>query len=309
MGGFRVGDEADAVGSPLLASSSLQVGDVSACISEALRLHTSSLPPGLSGHIVLVGGESRLQHYVVALRRQRPLKPIVVVTDDKVRREWFLLKTCETIASVADGDFLVKNGGVAIEIRLLPLRCVVCMRAVVMVAGTSCRERQARRVIIPQPPTPFEVCWSRAPWTKSIHRASARCIQPTRANKRAKRFFFLEAIVLEHYSRSVGFCPARFHVYRTDGFSWLRQQTRNHIPARPFDGGLSLATKTVSCLLCQPLVVLPCQSSFFEVRDRLAECKIFEAGLNISNIYHVFGKSQDRFTLEEANVAEASRKK
>lgn len=48
----------------------------------------------------------------------------------------------------------------------------------------------------------------------------------------------------------------------------------------------------------------PDQASFFELRDRLVESKFFDMGLNISNIYHVFGRCQDRFTLEEANVAQ-----
>lgn len=57
---------------------------VSGSISDALRMHTASLPAGLRGHIVLVGGNTRLQYYILALRRQRPLKPIVVVTEDTV---------------------------------------------------------------------------------------------------------------------------------------------------------------------------------------------------------------------------------
>lgn len=63
----------------------MQVGAVSDSIADALRLHTASLPPNLSGHIVLVGGKGRLKHYILSLRRQRPLKPLVVVTEEKVR--------------------------------------------------------------------------------------------------------------------------------------------------------------------------------------------------------------------------------
>lgn len=54
-------------------------------VANALRIHTSTLPPGLSGHIVLVGGHPGLHHYVLALRRQRPLKPIVVVINNEVK--------------------------------------------------------------------------------------------------------------------------------------------------------------------------------------------------------------------------------
>ena len=65
-------------------SSAGKVVSISNDISEALRLHTSSVPPGLSGHIVLVGDRARLEHYIFAMRRQRPHKPIVVVTEEKV---------------------------------------------------------------------------------------------------------------------------------------------------------------------------------------------------------------------------------
>ncbi|CAM9604592.1 unnamed protein product [Pylaiella littoralis] len=106
-----------------------KVAVVSRSISDALRMHTASLPPALTDHIVLVGGNACLQYYILALRRQWPLKPIVVVTEDT--------------------------------------------------------------------------------------------------------------------------------------------------------------------------------ASFFELRDRLVECKFFEMSLNINQIYHVFGRTQDRFTLEEANVAQA----
>ncbi|CAM9992855.1 unnamed protein product, partial [Scytosiphon promiscuus] len=61
-----------------------KVAAVSRNITDALRLHTTSMPPDLSGHIVLLGGNSRLQHYIRAFRRQRPLIPIVVVTEDTV---------------------------------------------------------------------------------------------------------------------------------------------------------------------------------------------------------------------------------
>lgn len=46
------------------------------------------------------------------------------------------------------------------------------------------------------------------------------------------------------------------------------------------------------------------QASFFQLRDRLVECKFLEMSLDISQVYHVFGRTQDRFTLEEANVAQ-----
>ncbi|CAM9491410.1 unnamed protein product [Ectocarpus sp. 12 AP-2014] len=59
-----------------------KVAAVSGSISDALRLHSTSLPPNLTGHIVLVGGSADLQYYILALRRQRPLKPIVVITED-----------------------------------------------------------------------------------------------------------------------------------------------------------------------------------------------------------------------------------
>eukprot|EP00752_Nemacystus_decipiens_P007555 g6749.t1 len=61
-----------------------KVNGVSSSVADALRMHTASLPEGLRGHIVLVGGSASLQYYVLALRRQRPLKPIVVVTEDSV---------------------------------------------------------------------------------------------------------------------------------------------------------------------------------------------------------------------------------
>lgn len=41
---------------------------------------------------------------------------------------------------------------------------------------------------------------------------------------------------------------------------------------------------------------------FFELRDRLVEFKCFEMSLNITKIYHVFGMTQDSFTLQEARV-------
>ncbi|CBJ32143.1 hypothetical protein Esi_0311_0003 [Ectocarpus siliculosus] len=47
------------------------------------------------------------------------------------------------------------------------------------------------------------------------------------------------------------------------------------------------------------------KESFFQLRDRLVECKFLEMSLDISQVYHVFGRTQDRFTLEEANVAQA----
>eukprot|EP00903_Cladosiphon_okamuranus_P006121 g6025.t2 len=59
-----------------------KVGGVSSSVTDALRMHTTSLPVGLKGHIVLVGGNACLQYYILALRRQRPLRPIVVVTED-----------------------------------------------------------------------------------------------------------------------------------------------------------------------------------------------------------------------------------
>lgn len=64
-----------------------KVGAVSDSIADALRFHTASTPADLTGHIVIIGGHARLQHYVIALRRQRPNKAIVVVTEDKVCRE------------------------------------------------------------------------------------------------------------------------------------------------------------------------------------------------------------------------------
>lgn len=54
-------------------------------ISKALKGHTSHLPEGLEGHLILVGSHPRLQHYVLALRRQQPHVPIVIVTQDEVR--------------------------------------------------------------------------------------------------------------------------------------------------------------------------------------------------------------------------------
>lgn len=46
------------------------------------------------------------------------------------------------------------------------------------------------------------------------------------------------------------------------------------------------------------------QESFFELRERLVECKFDEMSLNITKIYHVFGRTQDKLTLEEARVAQ-----
>lgn len=54
-------------------------------ISKALKGHTSHLPDALEGHLILVGSHPRLQHYVLALRRQQPQAPIVIVTQDEVR--------------------------------------------------------------------------------------------------------------------------------------------------------------------------------------------------------------------------------
>lgn len=62
-----------------------KVAAVSSSISDVLRLHATSLPEELAGHIVLVGGNKCLQYYILALRRLRPFKPIVVVTEDSVR--------------------------------------------------------------------------------------------------------------------------------------------------------------------------------------------------------------------------------
>lgn len=46
------------------------------------------------------------------------------------------------------------------------------------------------------------------------------------------------------------------------------------------------------------------QESFFQLRERLVECKFDEMSLNITKIYHVFGRTQDKLTLEEARVAQ-----
>lgn len=58
-----------------------KVKGVEESVANVLRVHTSALPPGLSGHIVLVGGHPGLHQYVLALRRQRPFKPVVVVIE------------------------------------------------------------------------------------------------------------------------------------------------------------------------------------------------------------------------------------
>ena len=42
------------------------------------------MPEHVAGHFVIIGAHPRIQHYVVALRRQRPSVVIVVVVDTEV---------------------------------------------------------------------------------------------------------------------------------------------------------------------------------------------------------------------------------
>ena len=53
-------------------------------LDDALRNQAAPVPDNLSGHFVIIGAHPRIQHYVVALRRQRPSVVIVVVTDTEV---------------------------------------------------------------------------------------------------------------------------------------------------------------------------------------------------------------------------------
>lgn len=46
------------------------------------------------------------------------------------------------------------------------------------------------------------------------------------------------------------------------------------------------------------------QNTFFDLRERLVERKYVEPQLNISKVYHVFGRTQDRTTLEAAKIAQ-----
>lgn len=50
----------------------------------------------------------------------------------------------------------------------------------------------------------------------------------------------------------------------------------------------------------------PNQESFFELREKVVEAKCEESGLNISKIFSVCGKNQDRATFKEARVADVS---
>ena len=50
----------------------------------------------------------------------------------------------------------------------------------------------------------------------------------------------------------------------------------------------------------------PNQESFFELREKVVEAKCEESGLNISKIFSVCGKNQDRTTFKEARVADVS---
>lgn len=62
----------------------LQVEGAHDRISFALKVHRAAIPESLEKHLILVGSHPRLQHYVLALRRQRPDVPVVVVTTDEV---------------------------------------------------------------------------------------------------------------------------------------------------------------------------------------------------------------------------------
>ena len=53
-------------------------------LDDAMRVQAAAVPEGLRNHLVIIGAHPRLQYYVVAMRRQRPDVPIVVVTSDKV---------------------------------------------------------------------------------------------------------------------------------------------------------------------------------------------------------------------------------
>lgn len=55
-------------------------------------------------------------------------------------------------------------------------------------------------------------------------------------------------------------------------------------------------------MLMLALFIFCLQEIFFELRERLAEFKLEEEDLNVSKIYAVFGKRQDRATFEEARV-------
>lgn len=48
------------------------------------------------------------------------------------------------------------------------------------------------------------------------------------------------------------------------------------------------------------------QESFFELREKVAQAKSEDSGLNISRIFSVCGKNQDRVTFKEARVADVS---
>lgn len=50
----------------------------------------------------------------------------------------------------------------------------------------------------------------------------------------------------------------------------------------------------------------PEQESFFELRERIAEAKCEDSGLNITKIFSVCGKNQNRGTFKKARVAEVS---
>lgn len=63
-----------------------KVEKAQASISFALKVHTAAIPEDLNGHLVLVGSHPRLQHYVLAIRRQRPHVPLVMVTKDEVSK-------------------------------------------------------------------------------------------------------------------------------------------------------------------------------------------------------------------------------
>ena len=69
---------------PLLRPFVEQVSGASRALEDALQFKAATVPEDLKGHFVVIGAHPRLQHYVVALRRQRPSVVIVVVTDTEV---------------------------------------------------------------------------------------------------------------------------------------------------------------------------------------------------------------------------------
>lgn len=72
--------------------------------------------------------------------------------------------------------------------------------------------------------------------------------------------------------------------------------------ARPLemaDVALNVPLKPSSCTLVG-------QAMFFEIRETLVRFKWQEASLDISKIYHVFGRTKDTWTFEEAKIERVS---